>query len=112
MKIVQYTVWDFIEGFKHPANPCLLLLAITFFVSLLVRRQGRFPDPGGRVLGGGDLDAGYRDPQLEEGTFKVQNLFALPKNIFGLNFQSEPLSSPPSTSSQSSRVSGSTGTWS
>ena len=35
-----------------------------------------------------------------------------PKIFFRLNFQSEPLSSPPSTSSPSSRVSGSTGTWS
>ena len=78
MKVVQYTVWDFIEGLKHPANTCLLLLAFAFSVSFLVWRQGRFPDSGGRVLGRGDLDAGYRDPQLEEGTFQIQNLFALP----------------------------------
>ena len=81
MKVVQYTVWDFIEGLKHPANTCLLLLAFTFSASFLVWRQGRFPDPSGRVLGRGDLDAGYRDPQLEEGTFQLQNLFALPKKI-------------------------------
>ena len=81
MKVVQYTVWDFIEGLKHSANTCLLLLAFTFSASFLVWRQGRFPDPSGRVLGRGDLDAGYRDPQLEEGTFQVQIFFAL-QNIF------------------------------
>ena len=66
---------------------CLLLLAFTFSVPFLVWRQGRFPDPSGRVLGGGDLDAGYRDPQLEEGTFQVQNLFPLTNFFFGHNFK-------------------------
>ena len=99
MKVVQYTVWDFIEGLKHPANTCLLLLASTFSVSFLVWRQGRFPDSGGRVLGRGDLDAGYRDPQLEEGTFQLQNLFALPLKKIRTQFSKYELpSSPPSTS--------------